>query len=459
MYRLIILAVLLLISKGALATIDQEKLEPKHFIAISDIHFNPLDGCESLQVPCPILNELMDTEYQVWDKIFEKYSTKNAITYYHNTNYALLVSSLKELQRIAIDYHPQFMLVLGDFLEHHLQSKFRKFSGNKSQTAYKNFVKKTLQFLTYKLNQTLPNVSIYPVLGNVDSYGRDYHVIPGGDFLRDISAIWITFLKNQNNEVSFLQTFKKAGYYSAMLSSHEKLIILDTVLFSPRSQQAAVKQAAQEELIWLKNELNIAKLQHQSVLIVFHIPPGIDIYLSSALPYKIIKNFWLPKYTKAFLEIIKNFPDTVAGVLSGHIHVDLFQFTIEGHGNILIPMIITPSLSPIFGNNPAIKVFNYEGDSLRLINFERYYKPLSDISSDWRRSNRLDSIQQSDCRYCYFTSVIRYLVINNFLLDFLTKYYAGSKDVESDDNDWFSYYWCSMYTDDMQTYKHCINES
>lgn len=458
MFRFIIMVVLLFACTWVFADVEPKSPQIKQFVSISDIHFDPLSGCELYKSPCPILLDLMKTDYKAWDTVFEKYTNNASIKFHRDTNYTLFKSSLLKLQQIATQENPQFVLVLGDFLDHRLLANYKKWSNDKSNKAYMAFVKKTMQYLMYSLNQTFATINIYPALGNVDTYGSDYSVIPYGEFLRDMTEMGSVLIKDPINRARFIKEFPKAGYYSVDITQTTKIIVLDTVLFSPRSQNRLVRQAAQEELQWLKSQLKIAKSNHQFVLIACHIPVGIDIYLSWTLPYKIIKNFWLPSYTKEFLSIVQQYSDSISGVVTGHVHVDLFQFTIEGEHNKHIPMIITPSISPIFGNNPAIKVFNYDADSFQLQNFERYYKSLTNTSSDWRKGNRLNSIHQADCHYCYLSDVVQHLVVNNYLLNFITRYYSGNQDIESDDNDWISYYWCSMYANDIRKYKNCLNE-
>lgn len=457
-YRFLIMVVMLLNWQVGFGDDRSLTSQTKQFISISDIHFDPMSGCERYKSLCPIVSELIGADYQAWETIFEKYIDKSSIKYHHDTNYALFKSLLAELQQITNKSNPQFVLVLGDFFDHDLQKNYKKYSHDKSNLGYVKFVKKTMQFLTYKLNQTFPHINIYPALGNVDSYGNDYSVMPYGDFLHDLTSIWSSFIKDENNKNYFIKEFKAGGYYSVDISKANKIIVLDTVLFSPRSQNGAVKQAAQKQLDWLIMQLKLAKQNHQSVIITCHIPVGIDIYLSSTMPYKIIKNFWVEKYTTAFLKIMKEYSDVIMGILPGHVHIDLFQFTIEGKDHTVIPMIFTPSISPIFGNNPAIKIFNYNNTSFSLQSFERYYKPLSNPSSDWRKGNRFNGIHQTKCQYCYLSEVVQHLIMNNYLLDVFIKYYSGSVDIESDENDNLSYYWCSIYSNDMKTYKNCLNE-
>ncbi len=457
-YRFLIIITILLFSQIGFGSVAYSTPQTQQFIALSDIHFDPMSGCERYKSPCPMVNELIAADYQVWEHIFEKYINETSIKYYRDTNYALFKSLLLELQQRVKQNNPQFVLILGDFLDHDLEKNYKKFSRDKSNGGYAKFVKKTIQFLTYKLNQTFPYINIYPALGNVDSYGNDYSVIPYGDFLHDLASIWSVFIKDETNRNQFLKTFKVGGYYSVDINKTNKIIVLDTVLFSPRSQNSAVKQAAKEQLEWLKTQLKMAKENHQSVFIACHIPVGIDIYLSTAIPYKIIKNFWVSTYTTTFLSIMKEYSEYIKGILPGHVHIDLFQFTIDGKDDTVIPMIFTPSISPIFGNNPAIKIFTYDDTSFGLQSFERYYKPLSNSSSEWRKGNRFNGIFQTKCQYCYLSEVVQHLIMNNYLLNIFIKYYSGSVDIESDENDKISYYWCSIYSNDMRTYKSCLSE-
>jgi sphingomyelin phosphodiesterase acid-like 3 len=207
-----------------------------------------------------------------------------------------------------------------------------------------------------------------------------------------LSSIWVALIKDKANKARFLQDFSKAGYYAVDISPTKKILVLDTVLFSPHYQRKEIQQAANQQLSWLTDQLNTAKKNHQAVLIACHIPPAVDLYLSSIMSFKIfknLKNFWTSSYHDTFLSLIQKFSDTIVGVLAGHVHFDLFQLKIEGNNNQFIPILFTPSVSPIFGNNPAIKVFNYDDTSLHLLSVERYHKPLSDPSSDWRKARPL----------------------------------------------------------------------
>lgn len=429
--------------------------QTKQFISIADIHFNPLQGCERFNTPCPLLKELQTTHYTAWDDVFMKYVGRDSIKYYEDTNYVLLQSTIKQLQHISKEMHPEFVLVLGDFLDHHLEKNYKKWNIDNSRSGYTHFVKLTMQYLTYKLNQAFPNIDIYPVLGNVDTDANDYKVQPNGDFLNDLSIIWSGLIKNNQEKQQFLAEFKKAAYYTIDIHPTGKLILLDTILFSPRSQNKVVKQAAYEELDWLEDQLKSAKEHHQSVLIICHIPIGIDFYFSSSIAYKIIKNFWKTEYTKRFLSLVKEYSDSIVAILPGHIHIDLMQFTIESKDNKFIPIIFTPSISPIFGNNPAIKEFSYLPNTFKLQSFERYYYPISDSKEDWRKGPRYNGIYQSNCHYCYLKDVVIHLVANNYLMHFFTRFYTGNQGVEQN-GDLYSY-WCSIYSNDMKTYKNCIN--
>ena len=212
-FKWIVILSFILIYQAAYALETKENQTIDNFITIADIHFNPYAGCEKMPVPCPILNKLREASYQNWESILEKNSDKSISGYYHDTNYALLKSTLFELGQINQKEHPYFVLVLGDWLAHSYRKQYIKYSGDKSAMRYQEFVKKTLKFLTQEMKQTFPDIDVYPVVGNNDSYTGNYNVVPRGAFLRDTAETWVTLIKDKTNQKNFLRDFSVGGYY------------------------------------------------------------------------------------------------------------------------------------------------------------------------------------------------------------------------------------------------------
>lgn len=352
------------------------------FIALSDIHFDPFATCRFYSSSCDVVNELQRSDAKQWSVIFEKYEKNPQINYFTDTNYSLLKISLAEVKQVTAQNKPDFMIILGDFLAHDFYKKFKKYAHHNSKQEYKRFVKKTLEYLTIEINAIDPMINVYPVLGNNDSYTGNYKVVPNGLFLREISQVWSLFIKDKTNLQRFHNDFKTGGYYAIRLSDkHYRIIILNTVLFSDKSQNAAVKEAAVQQLAWLKTQLAEAKQNNEWVIIAYHIPVGIDIFKTFHFGFSMSKEFWMPEYNRSYENILRQYPTVVSGILAGHVHTDAFQSLIS---KARVPVIFIPSISPIYGNNPGFKIISYTEDHFKLDNICMYDYPLNRTTPAWQ---------------------------------------------------------------------------
>jgi sphingomyelin phosphodiesterase acid-like 3 len=360
--KIMIILISIFLSSAAFAE-DQPPQEEK-FISIADIHFDPFVDCHNSLQTCSLIKKLQTEPYQNWTAVFEKSNNRRVAKTGQDTNYLLFKKVLSELKEVKEEVHPQYVVILGDFLGHNFRDRYRQFSGDRSKEGYQAFVKKTLQFLTYKLNQVFPDIDIYPAVGNNDSYTGDYSVIPQGSFLKDISSVWSAFIKNPENKESFQNNFSNAGFYSVQVPGNDdlKIIMLDTVLFSENNSGKVSKPAAKQQLKWLADQLKQAHQENQKVMIGFHIPEGIDIYAVLKEKFGIVWKFWRPAYRKEFDAILGQYPDVVTAVFPAHVHRDVFQFLMLGTFS-KIPVYITSSISPVFGNTPSFKIFTYYYDA------------------------------------------------------------------------------------------------
>lgn len=344
------------------------------FLSISDIHFSPFASCPTVSIkPCELITALRQVPAEKWEILFQKYDNQPVIGYLHDTNYALLKSSLAAVHTVSEREQPQFTLILGDFLAHNFRGQYIYYSHDRTAVGYRDFVKKTLQFLTNDIREALPEGDIYPALGNNDSYTGDYSVIANGEFLRDTAAIWAKFIKDPQNQKNMLTTFPIGGYYAVDVPNNKKLhiIVLDTILFSPSAKSAYVSEVAHKQLAWLHEQLLMASEQHQPVILAFHIPAGINVYKTVMNFFNGIKQFWLTEYSDAFERELELFPKTVRAILPGHIHRESIQ--IVGLNEFAkVPVTFTPSISPIFGNNPSFKVYRYNVNSFSIVGYKTY---------------------------------------------------------------------------------------
>jgi hypothetical protein len=114
-------------------------------------------------------------------------------------------------------------------------------------------------------------------------------------------------------------------------------------------------------LAWLEAELAAAKEARERVWLLYHIPPGIDGYATlrqGACPGTMIP-MWDQAYAGPFLALLKRYADTVAASFAGHTHMDDFRLIGDAEGRYGFALI-TPAVSPIFGQNPAFRTFVYD---------------------------------------------------------------------------------------------------
>jgi sphingomyelin phosphodiesterase acid-like 3 len=434
--------------------------QPQKFISFSDIHFNPFSSCTTLTLKsCQLVNKLRQAPASDWEQIFEKEDSKALAEFAHDTNYALLKSSLAEISSVNVSEHPRFAIVLGDYLAHNFRAQYIMATHDRSLTGYQSFVKKTMIFLTTEIHQALPTIDVYPALGNNDSYLGDYTVQPGGSFLRDTADSWANLVSNSDNKHNLRVTFPIAGFYAVTLPDNkQKLLVLDTVLFSTAVKGQAVLQAAQLQLKWLREQLQSAAQQHQSVLLAFHIPDGVNVYLTLLNLFHGVDEFWRHDVSKQFNEILKQYADTVKAILPGHIHMDSFQ--VISNSNHEVPVSYTPSISPIFGNNPGFKVYSYDQASLQLTDYDMHFLTLDDPVStrQWQKEYSFNQVYHQNCVSCNLLLGMKHLTPSGALANTFKIYYAVGMKTQPiiRNNYWLPYYWCNVFDSRLDAYQSCI---
>ena len=447
MLRLVAFIIIFFMSLSSIAATNS-------FISIADIHFNPFDTCVPKQLPCPIIKRLMQTNARQWQIIFEHYGSKKISHQPIDTNDALLHSSLMEISAVAKQHHSQFVILIGDYLAHDYQKNYQTYASDTTQAGYESFVKKTLQFLTLQIQAALPDLPVYAAVGNNDSYQGDYYSAPKGVFYDDLSNIWGSLLHNKHNAFRFLKQFPIAGYYSVVPpgSPKDRILVLNTVLFSTKAEGTHLSDTARDELVWLKKQLVMAAAQHRKVWLVFHIPVGINVY--SSLRNNTITSFWKPHYTHQFLSLLSTYASTITGIFTGHLHIDAFElFDLDGHHEIFDSF--TPAISPVFGNNPSFKWFQYDSHTFQVRNFVTYYLPQQ--QTQWRVLYNFNQRYQPYCKNCRLLLGLQRLPPKRVVENFETYYLAGNSAASfiADHTAW-RYYWCAIHYFTPATYGSCL---
>lgn len=372
MFR-IILAIIL---SGMLLPVFAEtaSVPALHILALADIHFDPFIGCHHQQ-PCPLIQKLRAASPAEWEAILKKDDTAKP-QFREDTTYTLYASAIASAKQAALTQKADFALILGDFLGHNYRAWYKVSVRDYTPSNYHQFVRKTLAYLSLSLAKAL-NIDVYPVLGNNDSYNGDYVTGLHSGFFNDTAQSFAQLIKSPAQRRTMQRGFAKAGYYAIRLPQNISLIVLNTNLFSYKARGKGVEQAAQVELNWLHQQLEIAKLAQQKVIIAMHIPMSIDIYSSKRVRLFRLIQLWSQNYAADFEMELQQYAPEIIGVLMGHLHSDWLQI-LTFNNQFEVPQFGVPSISPIFGNRPEFKIYSYQFDTHLLRSFATYYYPMNE---------------------------------------------------------------------------------
>ncbi|HYH05798.1 MAG TPA: hypothetical protein VEK11_01950 [Thermoanaerobaculia bacterium] len=364
----VLLAMLLAVAAPAFA---------ETFLSVSDIHFDPFADPS-------LVAQLEAADVSRWQAILATSTVKTFSTYGHDLNEPLFRSAIAEMKaRIP---SPAFVLISGDFLAHDFQKTYQQYATDKSQAAYTAFVTKTIAYVAGALRDAYPGVRIYPTLGNNDSDCGDYAVAPNSVFLANVRDVW----KPAVGSSSFDRRFPTGGYYHADVPSLERvrIIALNTNFFSSNYTNPCGKPGPDpglKQLAWFEDELRLARLLGKRVWLLFHIPPGMDVYdteeWGGACPDVKPQTFWKDEYQQRYLKITAAYRNTILGSWAGHTHQDEFRLAT---GDFIH---ITPSVTPVFGNNPAFEVVDVARNG-QVKSYTAYHLP--NVTLPWAREYAFD---------------------------------------------------------------------
>jgi sphingomyelin phosphodiesterase acid-like 3 len=448
----------LMLAQTVLAVSSAEK-----FISFSDVHFDPYASCRLMAItPCAAVAKLRASPWQQWESIFDKYDSV-APTFGNDSGYTLLKSSLEELKTLNVQEKPRFGIFLGDFLAHNFHQQYILYSHDISKKGYEDFVEKTYEFLIHEYTQALPGLDIYPALGNNDVY-EDYMVVVNGKLLHQQGEIWARLIHDKNNHEIFRSDFSTAGYYAVDLpgGKNQKMIVLNTVLFSRHLTGDSAAKAAHAELAWLHAQLLTATQAHQAVIMIFHIPMGVDVFATLKSFLNEVVGFWHADYSAAFENEMRQFASTVKIILPGHIHMDNFQI-MSSTEKLAVPVSFTPSISPIYGNNPAFKIYSYNPQTLDILNYDTYDLPVSGSGAGnliWMKEYNFNQIYQTTCTDCNLIKGMHSLTPRGESANFFKLYYGVSSESQQLmlDKQWLPYFWCDIPSVSAADYQDCIRQ-
>lgn len=437
--------------------------QENNFVNFTDLHFTPYYDKS-------LINELVKSEHTEWDNIFSKSAIKDYGEYGEEANYPLFNKALLNMKKNI--ENPDFIIMTGDFICHDFEAKFKKFSGIDSNEEAHKFLDKTIKFVSYKIKQVFGDISVFPALGNNDSYCGDYQLEANGKFLKTFSDIW----KKQINSPDMDKIFLQGGYYSATspVNKKHKIISLNSIFFSVKYNNGNYdrfcdckitndySELSEKQFKWFEEKLKKYSTENCHVWVITHIPPGINIYKtikeSDQHENPKVFTYWKPEYAEKFKNIVSKYSDNIKVIMAGHTHMDDFKIIYQDNSPKSF-VHISPAITPVFGNNPGFQSVSYNSTNLSFNNYKTYYVNISEKTDKWKyeysfsKNYKVKNITATTLDKIYNQMLKDSTVRNNYM-----KYFPVSSKHSSfiDKSNW-NWYNCGIVNVLSEEYLNCRN--
>nr|XP_061802632.1 acid sphingomyelinase-like phosphodiesterase 3b [Nerophis lumbriciformis] len=238
--------------------------------------------------------------------------------------------------------------------------------------------------LTDAINQVFPKTKVYSALGNHDYHPKSQ--LPGGPSImyNQTALIWQHWLEPESRE-----TFQKGGYYTEKLLNMTgfRILVLNTNLYYDRNLLTQNAEDPAGQFSWADRVLAEAAGNKEKVYVIGHVPPGV-------FEKKRNKPWYRPDFNRRYVELIGKHHSVIAGQFFGHHHTDTFRMFYNSEGSPISTMFLSPGVTPWEttlpgvkngANNPGIRIFEYDTQTLLVKDVVTYYLNLSHANAGWDR--------------------------------------------------------------------------
>lgn len=239
--------------------------------------------------------------------------------------------------------------------------------------------------LTKMIRKYLPNVPVYPVIGNHGFYPMDQYSPGKDEWILDLYAdMWKDYL-----DPEALKQFKQNGFYSTKdQATGMRLLGLNTQLGDIINFKVWSNSTDPANMLaWMTKELHTAEKANERVFLFGHIPPG-DHFTDSI-------------WGKHYKVIINRFRNIITGQFFGHTHNDHFQLVsslIDGLPPAGV-ISITPSLTTYSDQNPSFRIYEVDKETLYPVDYHQYRLLLSSANRNLTNKPMFDMVYSAKNLY------------------------------------------------------------
>ncbi|KAF1776837.1 Metallo-dependent phosphatase-like [Phytophthora cactorum] len=221
------------------------------------------------------------------------------------------------------------------------------------------------------------------IIGNADG-NPDYHMevtdpeTESNPSIELISEVWEDSLTAANMDL-----LNRRGYLSYALDGKLHVITLNTPSHLPDTSKNPDPFG---QFAWLDKTLAELQSAGKFAYIAGHVAPIVDSYGGNPQ--------WHSKYIVKYKNIVGKYADVIKAQFFGHVHSVEFRVPVtsldgptgEDDTFQLLPMYITGSISPLFGNNPSFMVWDYDTETYEVLDYAVYASNIaeSEPQLDWK---------------------------------------------------------------------------
>nr|XP_046254967.1 acid sphingomyelinase-like phosphodiesterase 3b [Scatophagus argus]XP_046254968.1 acid sphingomyelinase-like phosphodiesterase 3b [Scatophagus argus] len=313
--------------------------------------------------------------------------------------------------------------------------------------------------LTHIINQMFPDTKVYSALGNHDYHPKSQ--LPAGPnyIYEQIAEMWQHWLDPESRG-----TFKKGGYYTEKLLNRTgfRMLVLNTNLFYDQNKLTTDMDDPAGHFSWADQVLTEAANNKEKVYIIGHVPPGF-------FEKKRSKPWFTAKFNKLYLDLIQKHHSVILGQFFGHHHTDSFRMFYNSDGSPISTMFLTPGVTPWKttlpgvkdgANNPGIRVFEYDTQTLLVKDVVTYYLNLTHANAArgrWEKEYRLtESFRVPDASPHSMHQALEHIANDHCYLQKYYEFNSVSYDLTECDSDCRVDHVCAAREVDFDRYEHCL---
>lgn len=387
------LAVGLLMVCGA---VHAQSAQPKALF-ISDIHFDPFhDPAKVSKLAAAPVSEWKailaspDSPTQAIDHTAVQTTCKTTTV---NTPYSLLASTMSAIHKDAAD--ARFVTMSGDWLTHQYNCRFAAIIPSATHEQFEAFMEKAMEFEANEIEKALPHIPVYFAMGNNDSNCDDYKLDTDTAYLQAVGKIF-SHGAGAAWSAAAAKSFATGGYYSVTMTApmqRTRLIVVNDIFLAStyKSCAATANEApAEAQMKWLAAQLAQARKMHQRVWVMGHIPPGVNPFATAKKsPEKVCAPAGTPDAGPAMFmrdeslgDTMLKYADVIKLGIFGHTHSDEMRLLGTGDNGVALKMV--PSITPVYGNNPAFLVAQVDPPTATMTDYTMYSAPDA-AGSSWAK--------------------------------------------------------------------------